>query len=273
LPERRPTVSAVRTATTVRACALGALLSVLAAPGASASLEHPALPGRLSDEVSLTRWTTAVTQVDAHMRPDARSPRVSRLRFYTEDLLPEVYVGLEQARGADRRRWIRVRLPMRPNGTTGWVRREALGSWHLNRSLLHVDRRARTAVLVRRGRVVWRSRVGIGRPGTATPAGRFYVRERIPNLAGNPLYGPIAFGTSAYSRLSDWPGGGVIGVHGTDEPQLIPGRISHGCVRVPNGAIRRLARLIAVGTPVHITDRPLRRTVHSLLHPAPLVES
>jgi hypothetical protein len=231
------------------------------------------MPGRLSDEVSFTRWTTAVTRMDAHTRPDARSPHVSRLRFYTEDLLPEVYVGLEQARGADHRPWVRVRLPMRPNGATGWVRRAALGAWHVNRSLLHVDRRAQTAVLVQDGRVVWRSRVGVGRSGTPTPAGRFYVRERIPNLAGNPLYGPIAFGTSAYSRLSDWPGGGVVGIHGTDEPQLIPGPISHGCVRVPNSAIRRLARLIAIGTPVHITDRPLRGTVLSRLDPAPLAES
>jgi lipoprotein-anchoring transpeptidase ErfK/SrfK len=33
---------------------------------------------------------------------------------------------------------------------------------------------------------------------------------------------------------------------------LIPGRPSHGCVRVPNGPIRRLARLMPVGTPVEI---------------------
>ena len=85
------------------------------------------------------------------------------------------------------------------------------------------------------------------------PAGHFYVRERIRNLAGSPLYGPIAFGTSAYSRLSDWPGGGVIGIHGTNEPQLIPGRPSHGCVRVPNPAVRRLARLLQIGTPVRIS--------------------
>jgi lipoprotein-anchoring transpeptidase ErfK/SrfK len=100
--------------------------------------------------------------------------------------------------------------------------------------------------------------VGVGKPGTPTPAGHFYVRERIPNLAGSPVYGPMAFGTSAYSRLSDWPGGGVIGIHGTDEPQLLPGAVSHGCVRVPNRAIRRLARLLTVGTPVRIGDGPSR---------------
>jgi lipoprotein-anchoring transpeptidase ErfK/SrfK len=44
----------------------------------------------------------------------------------------------------------------------------------------------------------------------------------------------------------------VIGIHGTDQPWLIPGRPSHGCIRVPNPAIRRLARLMPIGTPVRI---------------------
>ena len=65
-------------------------------------------------------------------------------------------------------------------------------------------------------------------------------------------FGPWAFGTGAYSVLSEWPGGGVIGIHGTNQPWLIPGRPSHGCIRVPNGAIVRLARLMPVGTPVRI---------------------
>ena len=68
----------------------------------------------------------------------------------------------------------------------------------------------------------------------------------------NGIYGPWAFGTSDYSVLSDWPGGGVIGIHGTNEPWLLPGRVSHGCVRVENSAIRRLAKLLPIGTPVRI---------------------
>jgi lipoprotein-anchoring transpeptidase ErfK/SrfK len=97
---------------------------------------------------------------------------------------------------------------------------------------------------------VWSSPVGIGKAGTPTPAGRFYIRDRLTSLS--PFYGPFAFATSAYSRLSDWPGGGVVGIHGTTQPELIPGRPSHGCIRVPNAAIRRLARLMPLGTPVLI---------------------
>jgi lipoprotein-anchoring transpeptidase ErfK/SrfK len=69
----------------------------------------------------------------------------------------------------------------------------------------------------------------------------------------NAAYGPIAFGTSARSSvLTDWPGGGYIGIHGTDAPRLIPGHISHGCVRLRNAAILRLARVMSVGTPLTI---------------------
>ena len=114
-----------------------------------------------------------------------------------------------------------------------------------------VDRRALRATLYSAARVIWRSPVGVGKPSTPTPAGRFWVREKFRSI-GSPVYGPFAIGTSAYSRLSDWPGGGVVGIHGTNQPSLIPGRPSHGCVRVPNAAVRRLYRLLPVGTPIHI---------------------
>jgi lipoprotein-anchoring transpeptidase ErfK/SrfK len=116
---------------------------------------------------------------------------------------------------------------------------------------LVVNRRRMRATLFRGGRRVWSSRIGVGAPATPTPRGAFYVRERLQVPPGT-IYGPWAFGTSAYASVSDWPGGGVVGIHGTDRPDLIPGRPSHGCVRVPNPAIRRLARLMPVGTPVRI---------------------
>ena len=68
--------------------------------------------------------------------------------------------------------------------------------------------------------------------------------------AGVGAYGPFAFGTSAYSSLTDWPGGGVVGMHGTNEPRLVPGRPSHGCIRLRNADILRLARMVSVGTPL-----------------------
>jgi lipoprotein-anchoring transpeptidase ErfK/SrfK len=117
---------------------------------------------------------------------------------------------------------------------------------------LIVDRRRLTATLLRAGRTVFRARVGIGRPGAPTPAGTFYVRDRLTRYA-SPTYGPIAFGTSATSpTLTDWPAGGFVGIHGTDRPDLLPGRVSHGCIRLRNADILRLARLMPVGTPVTV---------------------
>jgi lipoprotein-anchoring transpeptidase ErfK/SrfK len=73
------------------------------------------------------------------------------------------------------------------------------------------------------------------------------------NDATSPFYGPVAFGTSARSAvLTDWPDGGYIGIHGTNHPELIPGRISHGCIRLRNRDIIRLARRMPIGTPITI---------------------
>ena len=125
---------------------------------------------------------------------------------------------------------------------------------HRSRPSFEIDKRALKARLFKDGREIWTSSVGIGAPSTPTPSGRYWVRERLSNLNGNPAYGPFAFGTAAYSRLSDWPGGGVVGIHGTNAPGLIPGRPSHGCVRVPNAKILQLKQLMPVGTPIWIHD-------------------
>ena len=143
-------------------------------------------------------------------------------------------------------------IPMRPNGRKGWVRRSALGPLYRVQTLLVVIRSKLGATLYRRGRPIWKAPVGIGKPSTPTPAGHFWIREKFRTPGSGGLYGPVAFGTSDYSVLSDWPGGGIIGIHGTNEASLIPGRPSHGCIRVRDQAVRRLWRLMPIGTPLLI---------------------
>ena len=109
-----------------------------------------------------------------------------------------------------------------------------------------------TAILKRNGKTVFKTRVGIGKSYWPTPSGEFYIRDKLTHY-GNPFYGPVMFGTSARSpTLTDWPGGGYVGVHGTNQPGLIPGQISHGCIRMKNAAILTLARLMKVGSPLTI---------------------
>jgi lipoprotein-anchoring transpeptidase ErfK/SrfK len=148
--------------------------------------------------------------------------------------------------------WVHIRLPVLPNDQTAWVPRRALGGYHFVHTRLVVDRERFTATLLYDGRAVFRAAVGVGRPESPTPGGRFYIRDKLSGF-GNPFYGPVAYGTSARSAvLTDWPGGGFVGMHGTNEPGLIPGRISHGCIRMRNSDILRLSRLMPVGTPLTI---------------------
>lgn len=212
----------------------------------------PRLPVQLSNEITFTRWASAVTRAEAYAQPLAQARRVGRLRLLTEDGFPEVYVLLESRQDALGVTWIRLRLPQRPNNVTGWVRRAALGPFELVHTRLVVDHRTLSVTLYDRGRRRFQARVGMGAPSTPTPRGSFWIREKF-HVHGSPLYGTRAMGTAAYSNmLTDWPGGGVIGVHGTDEPGLIPGRPSHGCIRLKNRDIRRLYALTPIGTPVRI---------------------
>jgi lipoprotein-anchoring transpeptidase ErfK/SrfK len=236
-----------------------AIVSIAAAAPAEAA-GHSSRPGlapsahvRLSNERTFTRSANAVAAAYAYARPSPKAHRVGRLRLLTEDGFPEVYVVLAGERDARGAAWVRIRLPQRPNNVKGWVRARALGPMHTVHTRLVVDRHALRITLYDEGRRRFRARVGMGAPGTPTPAGSFWIREKFP-VSGNPLYGPRAMGTAAYSNvLTDWPGGGVIGIHGTSEPGLIPGRPSHGCIRLRNADIRRLYALTPIGTPLRVT--------------------
>ena len=217
-----------------------------------AGLADPLGNEQLSDEATTTRWAHDLFPGIIYGAPSFAARPVGRLRLFTEDREFEIYLVLSSRVDDAGRTWLRVRIPGRPNGRTGWTPAENLGELKLVRTRLLINRRTLRATLFSGGRAIWSSRIGVGNPATPTPAGRFYVRERLRNLGGSGIYGPWAFGTSAYSSLSDWPRGGVVGIHGTNQPQLIPGRPSHGCVRVPNSRIRRLVRLMPLGTPVQI---------------------
>jgi hypothetical protein len=205
----------------------------------------------LSNLRTASRWAYPQAAATAHRLPAARSPVVGRLHFLTVDGQAEAYLAL-RSYAARAMTWILVQLPGRPNGATGWVPASALGEMHVVHDYLRVDRETLRATLFRDGRAIWSAPVGVGRPSLPTPAGHFYVTEKL-TVFGASVYGPYALGTSAYApTLGEWPGGGIVGIHGTDEPGLIPGRPSHGCIRLRNADISRLWRIIAVGTPIEI---------------------
>jgi hypothetical protein len=197
------------------------------------------------------RWAFVIRRVVARSAPSRSAAPVTRLRLLTPENTTNLVQAIEGRRTA-RGVWVRVRLPILPNNSTGWVPRRTLGNWRTVRTHLLVDRRRLTLTLYRAGRPVFWARVGVGKPQSPTPAGQFYVRNMLYGFDA-PVYGPIAFGTSGRSPvLTDWPGGGFIGIHGTNEPGLLPGRVSNGCIRLRNAEMLRLARLLPVGTPMTV---------------------
>lgn len=209
-------------------------------------------PPKLDAAATPSRWAPVERAAIARLTPDHRAEAVGRVRTRT----PEGTRNLVQVIGRARRRagvlWVRARLPSGTRQRLGWLQRAALGGYRFVDTRLMVDRDGLRATLLRDGRPVFSTIVGVGQPSSPTPAGRFYIRNRLARYR-SPMYGPIAFGTSARSDvLTDWPAGGFVGIHGTDRPDLLPGRVSHGCIRMPNAAIRRLDRLMPVGTPVTI---------------------
>lgn len=239
--------SAIVVAIVLAACAAPALATAAAEPLAPVAAEPALTDGR-----TFAHWAHPLERGAIRREPSNAAALVARLRLDTEDGYPEVYPLLEARLDAGGRRWLQVGVPGRPNGRTGWVRDSSLGPAYLVRTRLVVDRARLRATLTRAGRVIWTARVGVGAPATPTPAGTFWIREKLQATAGSS-YGPRAFGTSDYSVLTDWPGGGVIGLHGTDQPGLIPGRPSHGCIRLRNADVLRLYELMPIGTPLVIS--------------------
>lgn len=209
-------------------------------------------PIPLGDARHEARWAKITRAVAVRAAPRTRAAVTARLDSRTPESTSLIVPALARAKDRAGRLWVQVGLPALPNGRTGWIPREAVGGYGVERTRLIVDRARLEATLLSDGRRVLRVPVAIGRASAPTPAGTFLIRNRLSRYR-SPAYGPVAFGTSARSAtVTDWPGGAFVGLHGTDHPELIPGRVSHGCIRFRNGDILRLDRMMPVGTPIEI---------------------
>jgi hypothetical protein len=207
----------------------------------------------LSNETTFTRWAYVNQTAWIHSRPDGSSPRIGRLTWYTPDGFSSIYLLLRTHWDARGLAWVKVRIPGRPNGHTGWVERGALGPFHLTHLLVVVNRERMRMYFYSRGHQIWSAPVGVGKPGTPTPTGHFWIDERFTITDPASGYYPYAFGTTDYSTLTEWPGGGVVGIHGPYyDPQGIPGQMSHGCIRLEVADDFWLAAHLRLGTPLHV---------------------
>ncbi len=149
--------------------------------------------------------------------------------------------------------WLHVLLPIRPNGTTGWIREENVTlAEHQFRVEVHLQE-FRLDVF-EAGEVVFTATVGVARDNAPTPGGTYYITELLEPPGDNSPYGSYAYGLSGFSDVFEtFAGGpGQLGIHGTDDPASIGTQVSSGCVRLTNEDIERLVALLPLGTPVAI---------------------
>jgi len=198
------------------------------------------------------RWTFVRHRTVARTGPSRSARGITPITFRTPELYRNAILVLDAVKYRNGKTWVRIRLAVLPNSTTGWVPRGSLAGFSKIHTRMVISLGGTRATLYKRGRPIFVARVGVGQSHTPTPRGEFYVREKLSGYYA-PAYGPRAFGLNAKSTtLTDWPGGGFVGIHGTNAPQILPGRVSHGCVRMRNPAILRLFRLMPLGTPVSI---------------------
>jgi lipoprotein-anchoring transpeptidase ErfK/SrfK len=199
--------------------------------------------------------TIAWKQVGVLAEPKAGAKPLTVLKQFRPDFRPQYVLALDavRAKKTGKPMWYRISIPGRPNGRTGWVRAGALQIQPVQKRLI-VYRDAKRFEYWDGAKLVRAGKVAVGKPGAETPLGLFYVTWKFnPKIDPDwAILGAYAFETSAYSKLTDWPGGGIVGMHGTPWPSLLGQAVSHGCIRVHNADIEFLRNRVPLGTPVKI---------------------
>ena len=214
---------------------------------AAAPATEPAAPAEPVLDAAAYAVTASSSAVTVHSAPDG--PSSTTLASPLPSGAPLTFL-LVQRRGP----WLEVLLPIEPNGSTGWVRDDAvvLEAVPYRLDVLTAQHRLE---LFEDGELVKSFPVAIGKASTPTPGGLFYLKELLqpPDPAGS--YGPYAYGLSGYSTALDSFAGAdvaVIGIHGTNQPGSVGKDVSSGCIRMRNADISELVGLLPLGTPVRI---------------------
>jgi L,D-transpeptidase catalytic domain len=224
--------------------------SVQASPAGrtAAGCEPGAVKSLVTDHKSYAVDARGLVRV--YRRPGGRA--FARFGSLNVNGVPTVFSAVEAVLGVRcKAAWYRVLVPVKPNGTTGYVRARVVNLRPVG-SRIVIDVSARRLTLRAGGRVRLATKAAIGAPSTPTPLGRYYINQRFRDDPNGP-YGWAAIGISAFSEvLTGWPQGGPVAIHGTNRPWLLGLPVSNGCIRVSNAAIQRIWRLAPTGTPVLI---------------------
>jgi L,D-transpeptidase-like protein len=245
-----PATTTGTTATTTTAATTTAATTTVPAPA-----KRPAKSKRTTQRVQ-TVFPAAgqllVHDIPARTQPSPHASIIRTMHQFRDDYRIQEILAVQTKTGTDGKPWYKISIPMRPNGTMGWIPARSV-SLSPTVSQIVIHRAARTIDVYWNGKHALHAIVAVGAPHMETPLGHFYVAARFVPYQ-DPFLGVFAVETTAYSKLTEWPGGGVVGIHGTSMPQLLGQAVSHGCVRVSNTTAAALRKLAPLGTPIWITE-------------------
>ena len=269
---RAATIVTVDRSAGIAACVV-LVLTLTACGGGDDPSAAPGTTGPAPTTVAPTTAGPTSTVADATVAKVAVAKHDS-VDVYTSPVQPEPARTLEnpQPSGAapggtftlrmlvveERGDWLKVLLPLRPNGSNGWIRRASVDlETHNYRAVVSLGEHRIT--VWKGNEVLLQEPVGVGASGrTPTTKGLFYTIELYPVLPSQQAaYGPWAFALSGYSEVltSFGDGGtGVLGLHGTGDPSSLGRDVSNGCIRMSNSGITKLADVLPLGVPIEIVD-------------------
>lgn len=201
-----------------------------------------------------TRFAIAQAEMPIYHQPSVKSGVLNKLAFYTPDNEALQTYQFVASKRVGNTVWEKIDVPMRPNGQSGWVKQSWLQAPQVSHKLIVVNTGTETLTVYNHGKLIFTAPVGTGNTalGWNTPPGHFWIAEAFPS--NDPVYGPWAFGTTDRAANTDFPDDSIVGIHGTNEPQLIPGDPSHGCIRLTDENILKLKPLVGIGDPVWVVS-------------------
>jgi lipoprotein-anchoring transpeptidase ErfK/SrfK len=230
--------------------------------------DRPTVTKKSAPQPTLTPTTTipagvnliaeaTVPQVNVYDTPGAAVPPKLTLpnpwllNGEADKAIPQAFLVEEQRPDG----WVRVLLPERPNGSSGWIRQSDV---KITQNPYHMEvKLSDHKITVFNGTdEMYSGPVAIGAAATPTPPGKYYIRVLLQTPDPKSVYGPYAYGLSAHSEvLTEFNGGdGEVGVHGNNDQSVLGKSVTHGCVRMDNEQITKLSKLLPLGTPVEIVS-------------------
>ncbi len=227
------------------------------APTAPATTLPPGCGAAATKSVSYTATAKEPGELAIYETPAAPEPvrTMTNPRYINED--PNAPVDLlflvKDAPVADACQWVEVYLPMRPNGSSGWVKRTDV-TLAANPYRIEADLGSFNLTVYEKGNVIKEIPIAVAANNTPTPGGLYFITELVktPNPGG--VYGPYAYGLSGFSDVHQTFNGGPgqLGIHGTNQPQYIGQQVSNGCLRMANEDITELSKILPLGVPVEV---------------------